>query len=323
MPELETRDLRKIELAGEQDLEAGLRESIMRRELPDCYLYLGDGGTRRWLELCESDEFPICSHLSDLLEDSVGDLCEHFMGPLDLMSVGVGSGAKERILLEGLMSSCDLNYIAVDVSGDMVDRALEASADIPVPALGIVARFEDLRSLEAYCENPVLLCMLGNSFCNFDPDYALSLVRTHLGPGDNFLFDCSLKPNDTRDDAAAAFAEQVESVYRSQVNMRFNIWPLVERGMRPDACRFHLDLVRAPSSAGEVHRTSKRLEILEDSTVTIGGEDVKLQAGETVRMGFTYKYSVAQVRSLLKMNNFEEVALFATPDGENLLALVK
>lgn len=323
MPELEATAVHKVKLIDEEALEEMFRDSIESRRMPDYFLYLGERGSQRWFELCASEDFPVASNLACLLEDSVLDLSEQFIGPLDLMSMGVGGGAKERLLLENLMPACDITYIAVDISSVMVELAVAAVADIPVPVTAVVARLEDLPRLDVYCENPVLLCMLGNTFCNFDPDFVLSLVRVQLGPGDAFLFDCSLQPNGTSDGAAATFAEQVERAYGSATNRRFNIWPLVERGVDEEACRLHLDLVRVPSSAGDVYRTNKRLEILSDSTVAVAGGEVSLPAGETIQMGCVYKYKAAEVRSLLKSNNFEESALFLSADGESLLALVR
>lgn len=313
-----------VQMLTDDAVEALLKESLQRRDMPDCFLYMGTTGVKRWLALSSSGEFPVANSLTELLETSIPRIAEHLSGPLNLTSVGVGSGVKERLLLEALGKPCELTYFAVDSSAAMVEKALAAVRDLDVPNVGVVARFEELPRLEHLWDASVVLCMLGNVFCNFDPDFALSMVRSELEQGDFFLLDCSVLPaGKANGNALRDFAEEVEEVYRSDLNQSFNITPLVERGMVRDACRFHLDLVPTETSIGTVFRTSKRLEVLEDSSVRVGRDLVSFGEGETITMGGTYKYTAEQVRALLKKHDFEEVELFCSPDGDNLLILAR
>lgn len=313
--------MKKIELIRKDELEARLQACLEQRQMPDYFLYLGDSGVESWLTLSSSPGFPIASQLTELLRQSLPSIARHFSARFDVVSIGVGSGEKERILLEALESRCTPKYYAVDVSSQMVDEALNTVADMDIVKIGLVALFEDLARLRQFWEPPVLLCLLGNNFCNYDPDYVLKTVCRQLETDDLFLFDCNLFP--AQPGGKELGREHVEQAYRSQLNVRFNIGPLVQRGLEPDSCVFHLDLLPTKTSIGTVYRTSKWLQISKDTVISCGPNKVWLATGDTIRLGFTYKYTCSQVRGYLRWHGFQEVELLLSPDGDNLLALVQ
>lgn len=313
--------MKKIELITRDDLEARLRECLEQRQMPDYFLYLGDSGVRNWLTLSSSEQFPVASRLMDLLRQSLPAIAGHLSGRFDLVSIGVGSGEKERMLLETLIQRALPSYYAVDISSQMVDIALNTVADIDVDKTGLVAFVEDLAMLRQFWNPPVLLCLLGNNFCNYDPDHLLDTVHGQLESDDLFLFDCHLLPVQFGGEEPAR--EQVERVYRSKLNVHFNVDPLVQRGLDADSCFFYLDLLPTETSLGTVYRTNKRLQILKDTTVSCGSNKVSLAAGDTIQMGFTNKYTRQQLQGFLKGHGFQEVELLLSPGGDNVLALVR
>lgn len=313
--------MNKIELITRDDLEVRLRECLEQRQLPDYFLYLGDSGVRNWLTLSSSEQFTVASRLTDLLRQSIPSIARHLSGRFNLVSIGVGSGEKERILLEALIQRGAPAYYPVDISSQMVDEALKTVADINVDKTGMVALLEDLALLRPFWNPPILLCLLGNNFCNYDPDHLLETVHGQIESNDLFLFDCHLFP--ALREGEEAGREQIERAYRSQLNVRFNIDPLVQRGLDPDNCIFHLELLPMDTSLGTVYRTSKWLQILRDARISCGSSEVSLAAGDIIRLGFTYKYTCQQVQGYLQQHGFQAVELFLSSDGDNLLALVQ
>lgn len=313
--------MNKIELVTKDELEARLQACLEQRQMPDYFLYLDESGVRNWLTLSNSEEFPVASRLTSLLKQSLPSIVKHLSDRFDLFSVGVGSGEKERILLEAIIHKGTPSYYAVDISSEMVEQALNAVADINVEKISLVAFLEDLALLRQFWNSPVLLCLLGNNFCNYEPDYLLETVHAQLQGDDLFLFDCHLFPAQPKGENQGR--EQVEQIYRSQSNVRFNIDPLVRRGMEPDNCVFHLDLLPMETDSGSVYRTTKWLEILKDTTIWCGPSKVLLTAGDTIRLGFTYKHTFPQIQGYLRRHRFEELELFLSPDKHNLLALVR
>jgi len=313
--------LKTIELVTRNELEGRLKDCLEQRQMPDYFLYLDDSGVRNWLTLDSSEEFPVASRLADLLRQNLPSIAQHLSGRFDLVSIGVGSGEKERMLLEALIQRGVTKYFAVDISSQMVDKALNTVADIAVAKTGLVAFLEDLARLRHFWNCPVLLCLLGNNFCNYEPDYLLEIVHDQLEPDDLFLFDCHLFP--TQQEGEEPEREQVERIYHSEPNVRFNIDPLVQRGLDQNSCVFHLEILPMETSLGTTYKTNKWIQILKDTAISCGPNQVLFAAGDIIHMGFTYKYTCQQVQDYLQQYGFQKVELFLSLDGDNLLALIQ
>jgi uncharacterized SAM-dependent methyltransferase len=311
----------RIELFTSEEIEDRLKDCLHERYLPDPFLYIGEQGARNWIELDRSDDFSVATDLTDLLRRNLTVLERHLRSDANLVSIGVGDGRKERLLLQTMSGYGSPSYFAVDVSGPLVDTALETVADIDVKKIGVVAFLEDLPLLRKLWRSPALLCLLGNNFCNYEPDYLLNTVRGQMETDDLFLFDCQLIPSHLDDDDAGF--DRIKRSYSSKPNARFNAGPLIERGMGPDSFRFQLDLVPVEMDAGTVYKTRKRNEVLKDTVIRCGRDDVRIAAGEVIRMGFTYKYTREQIERYLQQHGLEQVVKLLDDDGWNMLALVR
>ncbi len=289
--------------------------------MPDYFLYLGSSGVNNWLALSESDEFPITARLTELLRQSLPSLTMYLRGRFSLVSIGVGSGEKERMLLEALVPRSTPTYYAVDISREMVDQALNRVADINVEKIGLVALLEDLALIRQYWSPPILLCLLGNNFGAHEPDWLLETVHAQLKGDDMFLFDCHLLPASRR--SQARVYQQVQQMYRVPSNLRFNLEPLIRRGMEPDSGIFHADLVPVKTGSGTLYGIKKWLEITKDSVIHCGASQVFLKAGDTINRGVTYKCTRSQIADYLNRHGFQESAFYLSPDENYLLTLVR
>lgn len=308
--------MRRIDLVSDDELERRLAAHLRQGRMPDAFLYIGKPGADNWLSLDSSEEFPIATRLQTLLEQSLPELVECIPGTPNLVSLGVGSGRKERLILEALVRSGSPRYVAVDISAALVDEALKTAADVPVDTTGIVAFVEDLPLIREHWRPPILLCLLGNNFSNYNPDTLLGLVREQMQPDDLFLFDCHLLP-------ASGGKQSVERIYSSRQNALFNMGPLVQRGMRPEDCSFHLELITVDSPAGPACRTHKWLEVLGDAVVSCGSCDLPLSSGSTIELGFTFKHTLPQVEVHLARQGFQLLRTFLSQSGEDALILAR
>lgn len=313
--------MKHIELVTDDDLELRLAKHLSQGHMPDPFLYIGESGAKNWMTLDTSASFPVATRLQDLLEQNITELTECIPGSPDVVSLGVGSGEKERILLKALMLRGSPRYLAVDISGSMVDAALETAADLPIEKNGMVAFVEDLPLIRKHWSSPILLCLLGNNFSNYDPDALLGLVREQMQPNDCFLFDCHLLPSDASRQETVKHA--VEQIYGSRQNAIFNMGPLIDRGMSPADCAFHLELITVDSPAGPACRTHKWLDILRDTVVCCGASDVDLLGGSTVELGFTFKHTLPQIETYLARQGFSIIKSFLNQTRENALFLTK
>ncbi len=311
----------KIELVTAEDLDAKFLFFLAQRQMPDYFLYLGSTGTKRWLDLAQSNEFPIASRLTELLRTNVNSLAHSLPRAIDVVSIGVGDGQKEVLLLKALKERSEVRYFPVDISSHMVDEALEKAADLGIQMTGFVALFEDLPRLQQYWRPPLIFCMLGNNICNYAPEELLSTVSRELEVGDYFLFDCHLFASQPEEEEQ--WREVFERAYHSDLNIRFNKGPLTDRGLCREDCSFKLNLVKIDSLFGQIYRTEKYIEILRETSITIGQSEVRLAAGDIIRMGFTYKYTASQIEGYLQHYNFHLKKRFFSEDGENLLVLAQ
>lgn len=312
--------MRKIVLIKDEELEERFYENLKRHKLPDYLLYLGAAGVKNWLTLDRSEKFTVAAQLTELLRESMPSLGQLIPPGLNVVSIGVGSGEKERIILEELIRKGDLVYYPVDISTQMVDTALETVRDLPVETIGLVGFFDDMHVLKRFWRFPILLCMLGNNFCNYEPDYVLNTAYENLHEDDLFLFDCHLFPTTENKES---IRREIEAVYRSRENVSFNIDPLLRCGVDPENVEFQLDLLPTQTAWGSVYRTHKRLHIREDTSITCGSGTVNFRAGDTIPLGFTYKYTADQVEALLKAYQFTVLTMFLSSDRSNLLALTR
>ena len=314
--------MNKIELLTRKDLDIQFCKCLIKREMPDEFLYLGDTGSNNWLTLDESVEFTVASSLTDLLRQSIDAIALHISGKFDVVSIGVGSGKKERVIMETLIRrGLSPKYYPVDVSSEMVDAALSLVTDMDVKKMGIVGNLKQIALLRTYWESPVLLCLLGNNFCNYEPDTLLPSIYDQLESDDLFLFDCHLFPSDREQQKLAQ--ESFDRAYHNPINVAFNISPLVQRGLDPENCSFQLNLTNIRSRGQNIFRTIKLIRILRDTTIQCEPDSINLAAGEIIRMGFTYLHTEKQVREHLKQNGFTEVEILLSDKADNMLVLTK
>lgn len=302
-------------------LELMLKEFLEQRLLPDSFLYICEQGKANWLALESSKQFPIASSLTELLHDNVGSIAMHARNASTLVSIGAGDAKKEFILLTELLKTTSLSCQVVDVSSQMVDRAMETLNSLAIDVHGIVGFCENMEMFAHYWEHPILLCLLGNNFCNYDPAKLLGQVSKNLNAKDLFLFDCHLFSGDQQDEEL--WRRDIEEIYNSPENAKFNIAPLVSRGMTPDSCCFELKLIKVNSPWGLIYRTSKQINIIKHAMVQCGSDTVAFSPGDIIQMGFTYKYRMDQLSAYLQKYNFDIVQSWLNPAGDNVILLVR
>ena len=308
----------RVELLSPEDLERLLLEHLRNNLLPECFLYTGKEGAQNWFSLDLSNNFLVTSSLTALFKRSLPELGLILGSGFELVSVGVGNGVKERLLLERV-SGKFFHYYPVDVSSQMIDKSLEEAEPLQLSITAMVALIEDLPVIATYWNTPVLFCLLGNSFSNYDSDTLLKLIRENLRDHDLFLFDCSLLNPHTR---GANLWELEKSCYTAET-VRFNTWPLISRGVASDSIDFHIELTLSTSPAGPAYRIRKSITFSEAGTVVCGCGSVDFRQGEKIELGSTYRFSSEQVLKLLRLYDFEVIRTWANEDGSNLLVLAR
>ena len=302
------------EMVTQSGIETRMVEALRAGCLPDCFLYT-NGGADNWLRLDASRDFPIARRLTDLLKSRAESLAELIPPDSSFLSIGIGSGEKERILLQHLAHRESIRFYAADISRRLVEIALENFRLAGLPAYGIVAFLEDIALLLPRVARPHVLCLLGNTFCNYNPEDLLRLVHRHLSRRGLFLFDCHL---------CTSQMDFSERVYQSPLNIAFNLGPLLNGGMTAEDFHFTLKMVPvAHARLGTIWKTRKSVRVLRSGTLRIGRETLALQGGQELRMGFTYLFTQKQIDMLLRQGDFAVVKQILSPDREEMILLIR
>lgn len=310
--------MRKIQLVSEDDLERELLDHLRNSRLPDYFLYTGRNLTNGRLEPDEADQLTNGKELFSLLESNLDGLSPFIKHNLNLISIGVGGGERERKLLERFNEKIG-HFFPVDVSSSVINLVLERTRQFHFDVTGIVGFFEDLKVLSTFWTTPALFCFLGNNFCNFEADFALELFRDNLQDDDLLLLDAHLfNGNDGVEDGAL-----IEKSYRSTENAAFNFGPFLSHGISAECLEFRLDLVLTGTPVGMAYRTRKGILVLKDCLFEGDAGTLNFNKGERIELGFIYKYTESQMRDLLSMKGFSIVREWTDGQRKNILILAK
>lgn len=312
--------MKKIKLLTREDLIKQLYENLKQLRLPDYLLYMDYWGAENWLTLDKSKKFSVARQLTKLIKKNIHSIDQLLPRNINIVSIGVGSGEKDHIILKELIRKKTIKYYPIDINEHFVDMALIGIEKLPIKKTGIIGSIEDISNIKIQLDPPYMLCMLGNTFCNYEPDYILKILNEYLTASDYLLLDCQLFRHINYSSKAK---KDFEETYRCKENILFNKFPLIKYGMNPHDIKFHIDLLSYKLSIGTVYKTHKYLKIITDSNIKIGKNIIHFKSGDIIQMGFTYKYSYEQIISLLKKWRFTTIKSYMSKDNTNVLIFTK
>ena len=198
-----------------------------KRPLPGRLLYKTEEGARSWLELCESPRYSFYSssfnHFASAVTRVVELICQiSKRADFDLISLGVGDGKKERLLLEGFLArlgtEADLYYYPMDVSLIMIERTVKhLSRGAPIRSAArqlrikpIIGDFFGIHSMDVvynYRNSPNLFAVLGNTIGNGGEYELFDTLRYATQPGDFILLEINTDQSGANDSTLVASPE--------------------------------------------------------------------------------------------------------------------
>jgi len=279
-----------------EDVRAGL--GAARKRLPPKYFY-DDLGSALFEAICLLPEYGLTRAETEILMRDGREIAAALPGPLDVVELGSGSGAKTRIVLEALLErQARVDYHPIDIS----EGALAASAAALVaryPRLHVHGHasdyFEVLGSMRLETTGRVLALVLGSNIGNYEPDEQIALLRalrSALQPGDGVLVGTDMKRDPTALELAYADPTGVTSAFEKNILGRINR----ELGGRFDLRRF-THIARYDAAHGRVDS----FLLAEDAhRVRIDALDleVSFRRGEAIHTESSYKFSPADIGRL-------------------------
>ncbi len=226
------------------------------------------------------------------------------------VDLGAGDCCKAQAWLSFIFPA---RYIAVDIAGAELDRALSRMApDFPeVEMLGVVADFATGLPLgDVLDDRPVTFFYPGSSIGNFTPEEAgafLSRVRDHCRarPASGLLIGVDGKKARQTLDAAYDDALGVTAAFNLNallhLNQRFGFDFAIE-GFR------HVGFYNEARGRIEMH-----LESLRDQAVRLDGSVRHFAKGERIHTENSYKYHAREFEALLREVGFSSIQRWASP----------
>lgn len=230
-------------------------------------------------------------------------------GGFHLVSLGVGTGVKDRTILSDMRrNNRDMYYIPVDMSSEMLRMGtlepvrgarFPVSHVLPVQLdFSIADNMDELAQMLARLvgNDPILFTLTGNTLANFESDEELLSTLTRvLRPQDRLLLEVAstTRLDQESADAAAdeyhqtrAFAEFVTSALRYNTDLKINNDRVKFIGEVEDEDALLVKILWQNDTDDEI-----RME-LPDHT------EVVLPIGDTIRLYTTRKYSTTRLKRL-------------------------
>jgi dimethylhistidine N-methyltransferase len=269
-----------------RDVIAGLRSTP--KQLPCKYFY-DRRGSELFDRICQLDEYYLTRAELALMDQFAPEMGAQIGAGAMLVEYGSGSSVKTRYLLDGLPDP--VAYVPVDISGDHLQQtAGELARDYPrIEILPVCADFTKDFALPRSRQpaSHAAVYFPGSTIGNFLPGEAVALLRriTRMcGTGGGLLIGIDLKKS----------IPTIEAAYNDRlgVTAEFNLNLLRhinrELGADFDLDRFfHQARYNAELGRVEMHLISRRAQ-----TVTLGGETVEFEPGETICTEHSHKYTV-------------------------------
>ncbi len=258
----------------------------------------------------------------DLLATYAPDIVAGFGEPLELVELGSGSATKTRLIIDAILAGQDrLTFHPIDISPDALiesSEALVAAND----ALHVRAYAGDyfglLRARRIETRDRVLALYLGSNIGNFEPLQArelFGLLGDTLHSGDGLLIGYDLKKDPSVLELAYDDPTGVTAAFNKNLLARINR----ELGGDFDLRAFSF-FARYDEHDGVV-RSHLRADRPFTAHIPGAGIDVPFEAGETIHMESSYKFTREDMLALVAPFGFVERRTYSDAAGRYALSL--
>ncbi|MBN2505418.1 MAG: L-histidine N(alpha)-methyltransferase [Verrucomicrobia bacterium] len=302
-------------------LRAELIGALRARAVPNKVHYDSPAQAARWLDLHRAWSPSHTDPESAALYDrAFAAAAAHAgSGPVHVMGLGAGDGGKDARLLRVLAGrGATVDYSPVDSSVALVLEARRTVLDV-VPAKHCHPLVCDLAAapdLPAYFERlsppgQTRLVTFFGMLPGFEPEAILPRVVALLRPGDGLLLSANLAPGPDY----AAGVRRILPQYDNRLTRDWLRTFLDELGIGREDGDLRLGIERCPSTR-RLLRVEAGFHFRRPVAVRMQGADVAFEAGDRLRVFFSYRYVPALVREVLAPWNLEQSGSWIGSSGE-------
>ena len=297
------------------DLRRPYSDSGAGKRITSGYPYWGVDPTVEWVRACSDPFYPVMKagiesfvHRWGGLQDALEDRPYHYV------SLGPGTGDKDRTIIEGLrQANPSLCYVSVDMSAEMLRlgvhdpiRGIGLQPDRVIPVQIDFSVAENLSALRTLLTNllsdaPIVFSLLGNTLANFDDDVELlqMLVEHLLHSDDRLVLEVATTQSlgqDLADRAAEeyrgsdSFTVFVTSALQNYTDLTIDLGSVAFRGSVEDERAIKVDVIYQNQTDA-------------DLSITLPGyfgAPTPFRQNDTVLLYITRKYTPAGLEELVE-----------------------
>ena len=262
-------------------------------------------GSDLFEKICTLSEYYPTRTEIDILKNLSIELSSYLDETFRLVELGSGASVKTRLILDIFTSLQDTTeYFPIDISEILTESSEQLLKDYDgLHITGIIDTYEGgLEFLKNYDDKKNLIIFLGSSFGNFSPNAGrefLKKINSTMKSGDLFLIGLDLIKD----------KQILESAYNDSlgVTAQFNLNVLSRINDELDA-DFNLDnFLHYSIYNKEDQRIEMYLKSLVRQSVIISKSNLllNLEKNELIHTEYSHKYSLDQIRELLKSVGFK------------------
>lgn len=301
------------------DLRGAPSSSGDGKQITSGYSYWGTGPAIAWARACSDPFYMVMKQSLASFGARWRQLEPNTNSPAHYVSFGVGTGHKDRLIVETLLrGNPDMFYLPVDMSSEMLrlgtqestrDLGLRNHRVVPVQLdISIPDNLVELRSLlnRLVGDEPVLFSLLGNTLANFDDDVdLLADLASAVRPQDSFLLEVATTRSLSDDLAKAAideyersraFREFVTSALLHNTDISIDMDSVLFRGAVEGQRALRVKVIYQNRTGGDLQ------VMLPDRT------RITFPVDDTIRLLLTRKYARKALEAMLTHAGLHEVA---------------
>jgi L-histidine Nalpha-methyltransferase len=310
-----------------ENVRVDLLQSLRSRQVNHKFHYDSFKQTQQWLALPQgfspsrTDEDCAATY-----DRSFAAVAARVGSPrVHLVGLGCGGGQKDTRLLKLLRESGrETFYTPSDVSTAMVLVARRtALAVMPhghcFPLVCDLGTAEDLpEALEGLQvpEAARLITFFG-MLPNFEPGAILPRLAGLVGAGDYLLFSANLAPGADY----AAGVRQILPLYDNKLTREWLMTFLLDLGVAAEDGELSFTIEGDPAGSG-LKRVAAYFRFVRRREIVVESERFEFDAGEAIRLFFSYRHTPALVRNLLGQHGLRVLDEWITASGEEGVFLV-
>jgi uncharacterized SAM-dependent methyltransferase len=298
-----------------------LLHSLHTRQVNHKFHYDSVKQTQKWLALHQahspSRNDPECAAVyNDAIAAAVADCCN---SSAHVLGLGCGGGQKDTRLLKQLLAAgrqvsyapCDVSAAMVLVARDCALKVLPGERCVPIVCdlLGADDLPKVIESFEP-AESARLITFFG-MIPNFEPGLILPKLSGLLRAKDLLLFSANLAPGPDYAAGVQRVLPQYDNVLTRDWLMAF----LLDLGVETGDGEIQFSVREHPPSSGLL-RVEADFKFTSRRWIEIEVQRFEFQAGQTIRLFFSYRYTPQLVVKLLREQGIAVRGQWLTTSGE-------